>query len=1012
MLKQLSLLFSTLLLTGSVLAAEWVPVTGRWINSDGILAEYSDSVAKDGQPLWAVAGKGSPNRLSVNLRTRDGAGAVLLALRWQNSGNYYALRYSDPHRKLEILKRVNRRETILASRENAATDSPQKKPLLLTFEVRGSDLIAKAGSTELTAHAENFASGAAALGCAFRQVEFRSIDLSATPSKAKTKIAVLPRLPRTVILRNEAAFPLRFELENKMTAPLKNAVFTLLPAPGLPAERKTIAELVPNQTVALNFPFAGNRLRSGDYRAVYRLEQNGETLASGELDFIVAEPLRSDRFEVILWDMIHSGKELAHRGFTASSVSFFNTAKYTENPAHLRELETALRGAAEKLKYGIATLVKVDTRRYWNKQRHAPLLMPGTDGKPQLHGEMCPNHPQYRKMVENALHAFGKTFAGAPHLRYLLFDSESENEERKLYPCEHPECVAAMEKAGYRNVPKHLLRTWGMVGVSLGGIAKKSGDHILRGGTPELDFIKWWWLNGSGFVRNRAEDAAILKRYLPEARTFHDPILRNPPFLGRDRGMDFVSQWTYANPSPLALLENIDEMRGATAKPQEVVPNIQLFHYSSEVVGKAEKNDREAGAFVEARDAVHSGRFVTIAPDLLREAVWLSMSRPVKALMLDGGSAISDLPGTYANTNPDTAEVLTELSQTLIVPYGPMLKLMTGAPHRVAVLQSAASTLYGRTGNYGNADKTFADAYNSLLLAQIQPEILYDETLNRLSDYEVFVVTDTNYLRENDYNLIRRFSETPGKLLLVDRRTPLDFPRAVRVDFPDTAKLSASARQSAWVNAGKAIKNLLISKEFRYTFQSPSDSVILSRRIGNGDQALFAVNDLRKAGIDLGRYGKLLDEGVPQTVFLTFPAELMRNGRVIYDVAARRPVAANPYEIYLPAGGGKWFYAASAPITGLSLKLPERGTPGKTVAIEAELRTTGRLDGSQAVRLMIRDSAGRTNTASGCYAARNGKLRVELRLAENDRPGFWQVSVEDLIAGHRAEGSFEVVQGK
>ena len=67
---------------------------------------------------------------------------------------------------------------------------------------------------------------------------------------------------------------------------------------------------------------------------------------------------------------------------------------------------------------------------------------------------------------------------------------------------------------------------------------------------------------------------------------------------------------------------------------------------------------------------------MTISPDHVREAVWLAMSRPVDAIMLDGGSSISTTPGTYANTNPDTAEALAAVSDTLVKPYGPMLKAM------------------------------------------------------------------------------------------------------------------------------------------------------------------------------------------------------------------------------------------------------------------------------------------------------------------------------------------------
>ena len=1001
---------------GSGAAADWVPLSGSWTRSGDRMSEYSDGVASDGRPLWTVSsGGGNPGRITAELRTRDGAGSALMALRWRNRDNYYALRYSDPHRVLELVKMVNGRESVLASKENAVPSSPKDKPLLLTLEIRGAELSATAGKTVLRAHADNFPTGAAALGCSFRQVEFSKIEFQFPEQTVAFPGGVIPLFRDRVFLREKIRYPLSFRIENRTRELWRNAEFQLLPAPGVPMETHRIGELAPGRSVNVLIPFSGEMLKSGDYRASYRLVSSEKALlASGEFDYSVAEPLRKDRFEMILWDMIPSGRELAERGFTAGSVSFFNAAKYTKDRTHLRETDDALRNAADYLKYGVSTLLKIDTRRNWDKTASADRMIRENNGNIQLHGELCPNHPGYRADVRRALEHLGRTLAGNRSVRYLLFDSETENEERKLYPCAHPECRSAASSAGFSSMPAHLLRRWGMVGVSLGPVAKKSGAPVLKNGTHELDLIKWWWLSGSGFVRHRAESAAILKKALPEARTFHDPILRNPPFRGRDRGMDFVSHWTYLNPSPLSILENIDEMRPAAENPSGAVPNIQLFHYSSEVVGKSaapSPGDRETDAFVEARDAVHTGRFVTVAPDLLRESIWLAMSRPISAIMFDGGSAVSDLPGTYANTNPDAAAVLTSLSRELIVPYGPMFRFMLRSPRRTAVLQSAVSTLYGRTGNYGNADKTFADAYNVLLLAQLQPEIVYDEDLHSsLDSFDLLVLADTNVLREKEFEAIRAFSEKPGKLLLVDRKSPLKFPKAVAVDFPDTGKMLASLQQKSWIRAGAVLKKQLSLLGWKNDFSAASDSVILSRRMGEGDGALFIVNDLRVPGGYLGKYGKLLDEGVPQRTLVTFPAETMRAGRVLYDVAARRPVKTNPYEVYLPPCGGKWFYAASSEITGLEVRTDlSEVRPGQTLSIRIQLKSAGKLAGSQAIRLTVRDSAGRINTVSGCYAARSGSLSIPLIPAANDRSGYWRIEAEDLIAGHRAEHSFRLL---
>ena len=156
------------------------------------------------------------------------------------------------------------------------------------------------------------------------------------------------------------------------------------------------------------------------------------------------------------------------------------------------------------------------------------------------------------------------------------------------------------------------------------------------------------------------------------------------------------------------------------------------------------------------------------------------MSRPVDAIMLDGGSSISTTPGTYANTNPDTAEALAAVSDTLVKPYGPMLKAMNRGPGRVAVLQSAASSLYGRTGNYGNSNKLFADVYNSILFAQLQPDILFDESAGQLERYDVLIVPDTRFLTGSVRDAVVKFAASKGKLVIVDQTFGLNVPERSR----------------------------------------------------------------------------------------------------------------------------------------------------------------------------------------------------------------------------------------
>ncbi len=997
----------------------WTPLSGDWKIENGVLSELSDGSDSGNRPLW-IAGSASGDALAATVTTLDGVGDLYLAIGWKNRDNFCALRYSDPHRKLELLKVKSGRETVLASTENAGKTSPQKEPLRLSLSFRGGILTGRAGDTVITAFVGKLpGSGAGAFGTRYRQgifcPEISLPDDSAPGQPSVEKIAIVRNDWRKVFEQNEknvqlsfTATPLPGAPEAELVVHLTDAIpDTVIPLPAKGGEK----------TFTVDFP--AGKLRPGDYPITLRaITEDAEknTIGLWEEVITVAPGRDPGRYEMILWDGIDSWPELARLGFTASSAPFFFTSKYAaEKEKHVDSVTTAVRRAEAGLPFGVSTLIKIDTRRNWDRNKYADWMMKDAKGNLQLSGDICQNHPEFRKTAAESVESLGKALADTRSVGYLLFDSETENEERKLYQCFHPACLERAAEAGFREIPAHLNRTWGMVGVSLVPVAKKLAPNgVIPDSTPEGDFIRWWWLKGSGYVDARAEAAAILKRHLPQAKSFHDPILRNPPFFGRDRQMDFVSHWTYTNPSPLALLENIDEMRAAAGYSKPVVPNIQLFWYTNEVIGKLEnaadraKQAQEAAAVAEARDAVHFGRFVTISPDHLREAVWLAMARPLTALMLDGGSAISVTPGTYAATNSDTIEALAEISDTLVKPYGPMLKQMTGSPARVAVLQSAASTLFGRTGNFGNANKRFADVYNTILLAQLQPEILYDDSIDRLDRYDILIVADTEIIPEKVARRIEAFTAS-GKPVILDRSSGLKLSGSTAFAFPDTAKLSPEAQQQSWGASGKELKKLLESRGFRYEISSPAGDVILSTRLGDGDRAIFVVNDARRAGKYVGQFGKVLDAGVPRKVRVDFAPGMLKEKETVYDVLARRRLDSSGAELFLPAGGGRLLYVAESPITGLkvSCSAPEVRQGGE-LKVKIELASVAGVRGTQAVSLDIRDSRGRRDARSGFYAAKNGELEVTLPVALNDATGFWQVTVHDLIAGFSADTAFEV----
>ena len=84
----------------------------------------------------------------------------------------------------------------------------------------------------------------------------------------------------------------------------------------------------------------------------------------------------------------------------------------------------------------------------------------------------------------------------------------------------------------------------------------------------------------------------------------------------------------------------------------------------------------------------------------------------------------------------------------VVRPLGPTLLQVPPVASDVAFLESFASQMFARRGTYGWGGNWTGDAYQVLLWAHLQPEIVYDETIatRGLDGYRVLVMPDCDVL--------------------------------------------------------------------------------------------------------------------------------------------------------------------------------------------------------------------------------------------------------------------------
>lgn len=628
-------------------------------------------------------------------------------------------------------------------------------------------------------------------------------------------------------------------------------------------------------------------------------------------------------------------------------------------------------------------------------------------GAPMDRPNVCGNFPEIRQYCYNTGAALARAYSNHPAFDSCLIHSEERDASEV---CFHDHDRALYRKATGREIPENVSTKYG---VRYSNIPGFPADRVVADDDPLLLFYRWFWKDGDAWNLLHDETHRALKAGTrPGFWTFYDPVTRVPPLWGSGGKVDVVSTWTYTYPDPIKMGTATDEVLAmAEGTGQIPMKMTQIIWYRSETAPKLPEKEADRTEWEKKQPDV---RFITIAPDHLREAFWCKLARPIAGIMYHGYASLEPTAqqhSAYKFTDIRAKQALTELVRDVVRPYGPMLLQVPDPKNDVALLQSFTSCMLAGRGSFGWGGGWDTQVHMALQYAQLQPKIIYEEHIQRdgLDGIKVLVLPHCDVLSRSIVARIKEFQKRGGVVIADNTLCPAITPDILLPVYARTGQ--ADKDKEALQKLAAQLRSELDPFYTRHTESNNPDVVTRYRRYGNADY-VFAINDKRAFGTYVGHHRKVMEDGVPAEAGLT----IRRPGAVVYDVLAHSVVPTTTardeatWAARFGPGEGRLYLVVDRPISSVSITPPAGARLGQRAALEMSV-----LDDRKApvaavlpVQVDIRDPAGRTFEVSGYYGAKDGRLSLTLDLAPNDLAGEWKASVRELTAGLVHSASFRV----
>jgi hypothetical protein len=844
-------------------------------------------------------------------------------------------------------------------------------------------------------------------------------------------LAVSLASPRRVFRRMENIAPLAYRVENRSSRPVEG-LEVAWQIPGLPKVESRVARIEPLGTATVEFPF-DTAWRPGEYRLMATVTA---TAFPGR-EFPRAETLRimarlPDRMPVLNWglhgfsDLIAEMPRLRDLGFTHTlglDANAYVVAKHTDDKG-LAIADAMLPEAARTLDAALAADLDVCVSLYpaqYLDTTHTEWKRVDRQGKkyPKIPGDDLNGLvPEAQAFCRKFGAAVGRTYGTHPAFDSALIHSELRDHSWLSF--------AEIDRAEYRKatgreIPAEAQTPYGVPHTTIADFPK---DRVVPDDHPILTYYKWFHADGHGLGRLNTAVAEGLRSQItrPDFWTFFDPAVRCPSVWGSGGQVDVLSQWTYSYPDPIRIALPTDELF-AMAKGRDPAPRVmkmtQVIWYRSQTAPSEKPGDPQGVKTQRERspweDQDPTGQYITIAPMHLREAFWTKLSRPIQGIMYHGWSSLVETaePSAYRFTHPETQHELRRLVKEVIEPLGPSLKRIPAAPRDVAFLESFASEVFAGRGSYGWSHGWRGDLYLALQYAQLQPEVVYEESVIRdgLDRFQVLVVADGDVLTASVAAKIRDFQKRGGIVVADTRLCPAITPDIVLT--PRERSKDAKEAKTALLEVAQELRGRLDAK-YRRAVESSDPDVITALRRSDKTDYVFAINDKREFGRYVGSHKLVMEAGLPARTVV----RIAKPKGAVYDPVGGTRLSATERDggldvpLELSPGEGRLLMVVPSPLSDVRVSAPGEVSRGGECPLEITIadETGNAVPGVVPVLVEIRDPDGRVAEGTGYHAAEGGVLRLNLAIAANDTPGAWDVRVTELASKLSSRGTFRVVE--